>query len=474
MKKILLLGCIATLFYTNTTQAQYTNTSVSIPTEQEVSTAFHSLLLEQGLGVPERLQVKAEGDNFTVTVPTFTTQISQANRILDRSIPEQNFTLTRNGSFNGKAQYNVEPFSLDRIQSIVYSLLPAMTIDSNYFNGQITWVPTFNLVSEYNLNSRDFYISIPNIFNITSKHFNIKYLTQIKNKKIDTTGSVNIQDMLLKTPFVTLNIPIFSQDFNWVKNDINDLLPINITGSTKTSNISLSMPGINQPVLSMAANVKLAFEKDANFMISLSNIKLASIFNIPSQLMPTEIQGNIIITDIDRFLLQKSLNLDKEQTQLTKDKIKNAAEIQRLERSMENIADQLIQKSVLNINPITLKNDKGYISIVGNIKNKKSNNGEWNSTFDLQMTIANLDAISPATQVDEKICAQAGISGNTEQAVACSPVGKFLNGLRSFSKPQNRTTDKNGNVIDTFSIQLKDNIVTINGQIVDQTKISGK
>ena len=503
MKKILLLGCAAGIFYACAVGAQNTNNvivpapvtiveqadkTVSVPTTEEITTAFHALLRQQGINVPSEIRTVADGDHFTVTVPAFSAQVLETSdektapeegaEIVTRTIPEQTFTLVRNGDFNGKAQYDIEPATLERLKNIISSFFPTMDINADQFKGKITWVPALNLVSQYSLNTQKFHVALPNVFNAISEQFVSDRLTQIQGDKMDMAISTDIRDMVLTLPFITLRVPNMSQNASWVASAISGdsatmtLTADKVTGVAEARDVTMTLSGAKQPLASATTRVQSTIDKDIRVMVSLSDMQLDTALPIPPQLIPTDIQSHITISGIDRSVLQELLTQETELSQLESEDIPDTDRIQALEEKLDNGVRQLTQQAVLTIDPLVIKNDTASITVTGTVQNQKNTEDELSPVIDMRLSIVNFDAISPAPHVDQAACAQArkdaksGKGSQTKATIACTPKGGILDDLRPYLNPQDRTTDASGNTTDVIVIHYQDDTITLNGKAI--------
>ncbi len=488
MKKSILFGYTALCALGVITSA-HAETVPVVPTVETVKNAFHEFLKNQGLTLNKEVLVKEDGENFTITVPSFETQVVDQTTLettengksiqtetlesVTRIIPERTVQLVRNGSFANHAQYKMEPATLEQLQAILKDFLPMLTLSADQFKSELIWVPAYNLISRQSLNTQKLKAIIPGQVELNADSMVFDMLARpTQNNKMDTATSNDIKGMSLKLLGMTALFPTISQSIQWINSDISgDGIMRNLTADEISANIKIPMVSIipdgdTQPIVTFSAEGKSQIDKDFHFLVDVKQIQLTDNLPIPSIFSPTDIRVNMTVSGLDRKQLLKI----QQETQLDNSNQQNKYD--------EDVLN-LIKDATIVLNPLEIKNEDAGISVTGTAQNYVTTEGELDQKINATVTITNLDKISPEPKVDEEECATIKkqlSEANTPPEMAaqfiesaCRPKGGLLDEWRIYLDPQKRVVNPDGTTTDVLEIQYQGDTLIINGKNVNDS-----
>lgn len=486
MKKNLLLGCMTALFLSpvladdtvviNSPTPQepivQEEQTIQKPSTEEIKKSFKTLIETQTqlnqLLFLEDMTVTEQGNDFILSIPVFTknTTPSPSDKPINiNDLPKKTFSLLYAGTFNGQAQYRIDSV-FDTVQSLLQETLPEATISTEDKSSEILWVPYYNLITKNSQNIKNLKMIIPDVLNVTVGSLISDSLTRALNtQRIDNAGMQSIKDLTLTIEEMTLTVPTFS-----FKNEIQNALLVpssiqQITSSDKSS-FGLDIPTIiiSNPInkdlmgsLSVAID-GLYQDKSASLNIKLHNISFnKTLLPLPSTLLPTEIDANADIKNLNTDLINLISNKDIPQ------------------ETRADALRKLTSEILIQINKLEIKNTEAGIAITGTIQNKSNAIGLPLPEANLTAVITNLDKLSPEGKVDTQQCERiksqmATVSDRqvAEQAIqnACMPQGGFLTPLRPYLDPQKRVINADGTTTDTLTITITGTNLIINGKML--------
>ena len=417
--------------------------------EEQILSAAETFLYYQNLDELIRVDVKADGNDFIIT-------FENPN---DKEEPKHDLRLVRIADFNGKKQYKITSESWVNWAEIVRVNFPNPQITIDEYTHTISWVPDLSLMTNSSLKATDIIIKDTDL-SLSIGSIIADSMVAPQNNKMDVASISDVLDINIKTPMFELTIPKISYDTQITGTDQTGIEIMQALSAEKTT-ASLMIPAfaITSPLLGTepitgTIEDSVIFDDHLNISMRISDIKVP---NMPT--LPTTINANVSLNGLEKSDIISYMQLSEKYEELENPETPEGAD---LEKQLFDLYNQLAQKISINVEDISLIFKEGTIAVSGTIKPEKTAvaiNGE--------IRVVNFDALSPAPQpADKEACAKAleQMTPDMPMPAACVQQPGMLEFLRPFLDTTKRTTNTEGQSVDTFKIDYSANKISINGQ----------
>ena len=467
MKKFL-LGCVAFsvllggITYISFTQIPLSSPKISTNTipssiktytleEEQILAAAETYLYYQNLDETIRVDVKADGNDFIITF----------ENPRDSKEPRHELRLVRIADFNGKKQYKITSNSWINWAEIARVNFPNPQITIDEYTQTTSWVPDLSLTTNTSLKTKDIVVKDSDISLQIGSIISDSMIAP-QNNKMDIASASTMTDLKITTPMFELSIPKIVHDAQIIGADQTGIDTMQALSSEKSiSSLMIPVFSIVSPLLGKEAITgtlenTLTLDNSINVSMRISDIKVP---NIP--IMPLSVNASVSLNGLDKSDIISYMELSEKYDTLANNKTPEAAD---LEKQLFNLYNNIAPKLSITIEDINLVFKDGSININGIIKPDGNN-----ISTEANIQVVNFDTLSPKPQpADKDACAKAleKITPNTTKLPAECAVQQtgMLDFLRPFLDTNKRTTNDNGQSVDTFNIQYRQGGVSINGQ----------
>ena len=431
---------------------QHSNVKTYTLEEEQILSAAETYLYYKNLDELIHVDVKADGNDFIIIFENPT----------EPDAPKQELRMVRIADFNGKKQYKISSETWTNWAEIVRENLPTPQISIDEYSQTTSWVPDLSLTTNTSLKATNVIIKDTDL-SLTIGSIISDSLVGPQNNKMDVAATATVNDFKVETALFDLNIPKIILDTQITGSDQTGIETMQALTSEKTVS-SLMIPTFSidsvlmgkQKITGTLEN-SLIFDKDLQLSTRISDIKIP---NMPT--LPNNINAKISLVGLDREDIIAYTKLSNQYDGLENHKTSEALKI---EQQLDELYAKMAPKLSVKIDDINLSFPNGSISLNGVIKP----DGEA-LTSNTEIQVTNFDVLSPAAQpVDKEACAKAleHATLNTPTPPACVQKTGILEFLRPFLDMNKRTTNADGQSVDTFNIQYDANKISINGHEIE-------
>lgn len=442
------------------TQIQHPNVKVYTLEEEQILSAAETYLYYKNLNELIHVDVKADGNDFIITFENPT----------EPDAPKQALKMVRIADFNGKKQYKISSETWANLAESVRESLPNPQMSIDEYTQTISWVPDLSLTTNTSLKATNIVIQDTDL-SLTIGSIISDSLVGPQNNKMDVAAAITINDLNVKTALFDVNIPKIILDTQITGADQTAVETMQALSAKRTVS-SLMVPTLSiesillgDKKITTTLENTFTFEKDIQLSMRISDIKVP---DMPT--LPNNVSAKVSLVGLDRDDIISYIKLSNQYNELENHK---TSEARNIEQQLDELYNKVAPKLSIKIDDINLSFPNGSISLSGIIKP----DGET-LTSDTKIQVTNFDTLSPEAQpVDKEACAKEleHATKNMPLPPACEQKTGMLEFLRPFLDTAKRTTNANGQDVDTFHIQYSENHVSINGhEIVLPEDISVK
>lgn len=436
-----------------TNETEPSNSKYYTVSEEQILAAIEDYLYSMGIDKTVRPDIKAEGDNFIITIdnPSDVTQ------------PPHTLQMIRIADFNGMKQYKITTTSPTMWKTISNQILPTGQVDIASYEETISWVPDLSLTTNSSLKANKISITDKD-FVITADSIITDSLVGPQKNKMDVAGTTDILNTKIAMPFFEISIPKITQTMTLTgANQIGDKSMQPLTADKSSSTFLIPQLIISSPLLGtkpLTAEIKseMTYDNQLNLAFNISKIDIpTAIFDIK----PKSISSDIIIDGLNKQQLIEYTQIQKEYESIEP----NTPKAVELENKIVGMQNAILNNVTANIKNMSVVLQNGSAVLTGTVKY-----AEPAVNADLKLAITNFDAISPAAQpIDKEACEKAlstvNPQANTVQLpAACQQKTGVLEFLRPYLDTAEHSTNAQGDPIDTFTFNYSADRISINGQ----------
>ncbi|MBO7556126.1 MAG: hypothetical protein J6T72_01870, partial [Alphaproteobacteria bacterium] len=436
--------------------------SVAVIFPAVANSSDDSILLEQALSsfsTYKGISVTENGENFTINFPktdTLKQSTDEEGKIINISgtIPSYEATATKSGDFQGKDSYKINTTATEALLSYLYQKFKITDTNVTKFSSELYFVPALRFMKYIDAKANDIiFSSVDQKTGLKSeigaiKQANFKSIINTKEDNISYQAIVDIRDITSKILFVDIMIPEFISKISATYENTPDIdyskFPADVASMQQSKsvieikNAEFSILGINANAsLGMSNRIETSKDKmrlqiDGKFIAK--DIKVGqSIGNIPQDITVKYELGNIDNAQVLE-LQQLQKKLEKAQS--------NSQEEQNLKQSCTAAAEKAIKDIKLKI-LADVKYANAFVKMDGYYEQK----GDF-IVGNSDITINNFDNLYPdMTEQCEKD------KQTNSNAIPASCIQNMTSmKYRKYIKLEKRTTDTQGNTIDTVKI----------------------
>ncbi len=438
-----------TLLTTASPSSSTLNAKVYTLEEEQILSAAETYLYYQNLDELIRADVKADGDDFIITF----------ENPKDPEEAKHDLRLVRIQDFNGKKQYKITSESWVNWAEIVRANFPNPQITVNEYIHTLSWVPDLSLMTNTSLKATDIIVKDTDM-SLSIGSIVADSMITPQNNKMDVAAVSDVMNVNIKTPMFDLTIPKISYDTQITGADQTGVEAMQALSAEKTT-ASLLIPAFSitspllgtQPITGTIENA-VTFDDNIDMSMRISDIKVP---NMPT--LPITINANVSLNGLDKADIISYMQLSEKYDELENPETPEGGD---LEKQLFDLYGRLAQKISINLEDTSLIFKDGSITVNGVVKPQGSA-----VSIDGEMQVINFDTLSPAPKpADKETCAKAleQMTPDMPMPAACVQQAGMLEFLRPFLDMAKRTTNADGQSVDTFKIQYDANKISINGQ----------
>ncbi|MBR4927456.1 MAG: hypothetical protein IKY98_03925 [Alphaproteobacteria bacterium] len=421
--------------------------------EEQILAAIEDYLYSMGIDKTVRPDIKAEGDNFIITI----------DNPSDMTQPPHTLQMIRIADFNGMKQYKITTTSPVMWKTISHQILPTGQVDIASYEETISWVPDLSLTTNSSLKANKISITDKD-FVITADSIITDSLVGPQKNKMDVAGTTDILNTKITMPFFEISIPKITQTMTLTgANQIGDksIQPLTADKSSSTfliPQLIVSSPLLGEKPLTAEIKSEMTYDNQLNLVFYISKIEAPTA---AFEIKPKSIASDIIIEGLDKQQLIEYTQIQKEYEEIEP----NTPKAVELENKIVDMQNAILNNVTANIKNISVILQNGNIVLTGTVKY-----AEPAVNADLKLAITNFDAISPAAQpIDKEACEKALATINPQTSPSqlppvCQQKTGVLEILRPFLETAEHSVNNQGEPVDTFTINYSADRISINGQ----------
>ena len=421
--------------------------------EEQILSAIEDYLYHMGIDKTVRPDIKANGDNFIITI----------DNPSNPSQPAHTLQMVRIADFNGKKQYKITTTSPVMWKTISHQILPTGQVDIASYEETIAWVPDLSLTTNSSLKANGISIRDKD-FSITADSIITDSLVGPQNNKMDVAGQADILNTKITLPFFEISIPKITQNMTLQgANQTGDKTIQPLTAEKSSSAFLIPQLIIASPLLGtqpLTAEIKSEMTYDENLNLSFH------ISKIDAPTAAFEIKPKSISSDIEVKGLSKQQLIEYSSVQKELDNAEpNSVKVIELGNKLVEMQNEIMNKAVAHIKDMSVVLHNGKVHLNGTVRY-----AEPAVNADLKLSITNFDAISPAARpIDKEACEKALATinphvGADQLPTECQQKDGILEILRPFLQTAEHSVNGQGESIDTFTINYSADKLSINGQ----------